>query len=86
MNRKRKLENQLNNLYDKKAQGAQIRSRAKWVSDGEKNTKYFLSLEKKHQTLNVIHEVLGENIIFSPKITIFLVKCVTSMKTFIVPN
>lgn len=61
MNRKRKLENQLNNLYDKKAQGAQIRSRAKWVSDGEKNTKYFLSLEKKHQTLNVIHEVLGEN-------------------------
>lgn len=61
MNRKRELENQLNNLYDKKAQGAQIRSRAKWVSDGEKNTKYFLSLEKKHQTLNVIHEVLGEN-------------------------
>lgn len=36
MNRKRELENQLNNLYDKKAQGAQIRSSAKWVSDGEK--------------------------------------------------
>lgn len=61
MNRKRELENQLNNLYDKKAQGAQIRSRAKWVSDGEKNSKYFLSLEKKHQTQNVIHEVLSEN-------------------------
>lgn len=85
MNRKRELENQLNNLYDKKAQGAQIRSRAKWVSDGEKNTKYFLSLEKKHQTQNVIHEVLSE-IVFSPKMTIFLVQCGTTMKTCIVQN
>lgn len=50
MNRKRDLESQLNNLYDKKAQGAHTRSSAKWVSDGENNIKYFLSLEKEHQT------------------------------------
>ena len=46
MNKKRDLESQLNDLYNKKAKGAQIRSRAKWVDEGEKNTKYFLNLEK----------------------------------------
>lgn len=61
MNKRRELTNQLNNLYDIKAQGAQIRLRAKFVSDGKNNTKYFLSLEKKHQKQKVIHEVLIEN-------------------------
>jgi exonuclease III len=61
MNKKRELENRLSNIYDEKARGAQIRSRAKWVSDGEKNTKYFLGLEKKHQTQNIINEILQEN-------------------------
>ena len=31
----------------KQAQGAQVRSREKWIENGEKNTKYFLRLEKK---------------------------------------
>ena len=47
MNRKRDLESQLSNLYDKKTKGAQIRSRAKWVQEGEKNKNFFLGLEKK---------------------------------------
>ena len=46
MNRKRDLESQLSNLHDKKTKGAQIRSRAKWVQEGEKNSKFFLGLEK----------------------------------------
>lgn len=50
MIRKRNLETQLNEFYDKKSKGAQIRSRAKWINEGEKNTKYFLCLENKHQT------------------------------------
>ena len=37
MNRKRYLESQLSNLYDIKTKGTQIRSRAKWVQEGEKN-------------------------------------------------
>ena len=36
------------------AKGAQIRSRAKYIADGEKSTKYFLSLEKKRQKFNKI--------------------------------
>ena len=43
MNRKRDLESQLNNFYDEKARGAQIRSRAKWISEGEKKTQNFFS-------------------------------------------
>ena len=42
MNIKRDLESRLNNFYDETARGAQIRSRAKWISEDEKkNHKIF---------------------------------------------
>ena len=41
-------------MYVSKAYGAQIRARAKWVEEGEKNTNFFLSLENKRQTGNRI--------------------------------
>lgn len=47
MIRKRNFETQLNELYDRKSKGAKIRSRAKWISEGGKNTKYFQVQEKK---------------------------------------
>jgi hypothetical protein len=40
----------LSKIYSDKAKGAQIRSRIKWVEEGEKNTKFFLGLEKARQT------------------------------------
>ena len=47
----------------KKSIRAQIRSRATWVSEDEKNNIYFLGLEKKHQIQNVIHELYdGKNL------------------------
>ena len=55
--RKQYLENQLDELYNVKTKGAQIRSKAKWINEGEKNTKFFLGLEKSHQTFNVIKEL-----------------------------
>ena len=61
MIKKRKLENELTELINKKAKGAQIRSRAKWIVDGEKSTSYFLTLEKKRQMSNVIKSLKGEN-------------------------
>lgn len=49
-----KLKNQLNKIYDEKAKGHQIRSRVKWIEEGEKSTSYFLKLEKARQTYNRI--------------------------------
>lgn len=49
MIRKKELENELHALYEIKSKGAQIRSRAKWIDEGEKNSSYFLRLENRHQ-------------------------------------
>ena len=61
LRRKKELENELNDIYNLKSKGAQIRSRAKWINDGEQNSKYFLSLEAKNQSSNVIKELAVEN-------------------------
>ena len=60
-NKKRELEIELDRIYNEKAKGAQIRSKSKWIIDGEKNTKYFLGLENAHQSHNVIRELKCEN-------------------------
>ena len=39
------------------AKGAQIRSRTKWMEEGEKNTKYFLGLEKARAVRNTITQL-----------------------------
>ncbi len=41
------LKNQLDNLFLDKARGAFIRSRARWIEEGEKNSSYFLILRNK---------------------------------------
>lgn len=41
MNEKRKLEKELDFMYNEIAKGAQIRSKAKWINGGERNTKFF---------------------------------------------
>ena len=51
----KELEAELDDIHDKRTKGAQIRSKAKWIKDGEKNTSYFLRLEKQHQSSNVIN-------------------------------
>ena len=45
-----RIENELEDIYKYKAKGAQIRARVEWVEKGEKNTKFFLGLEKSKQT------------------------------------
>ena len=51
------VENQLNDLYQEKARGAQIRARVNWVENGERNTKYFLGIEKHRQLKNAITQL-----------------------------
>ena len=42
-------EKELDSIYDYKAKGVQIRARTEWIEQGEKNTKFFLGLEKSRQ-------------------------------------
>ena len=44
INAKRELEE----IIEYRTKGSIVRSKAKWYNDGEKNTKYFLQLEKRH--------------------------------------
>lgn len=55
------LESKLNHMYSEKAKGIQVRSRAKWIQEGERSTKYFMRLESQRQSLNVINEVQKSN-------------------------
>ena len=48
---------QLDLLYTNKAIGAQVRSRAKWIEEGETNSAYFLNLEKSRQAFNNIQSL-----------------------------
>ena len=39
---------ELRAMIEYRAKGANLRSKSQWYNEGEKNTKYFLNLEKKH--------------------------------------
>lgn len=51
------LKNQLDNLYLDKARGAFIRSRARWIEEGEKNSSYFFNLERQRQAKKKISKL-----------------------------
>ena len=53
-NERDSLAEELHNQVQKQNIGAQIRSRAKWVEQGEKGTKYFFNLEKENMAKNNI--------------------------------
>ena len=59
------------------AKGAQTRARAKWIEEGEKNTKYFLRLEKARGTTNTISSIRIEN-----KYTDDPIKILAEIRTF----
>lgn len=51
------IEQKLEKQYMSKTKGAQIRSRIKWFEEGEKNTKFFLGLEKVRQAKKSINSI-----------------------------
>ena len=57
---RKQIKAELDAISRDQALGAQIRSRSKWVEEGEKSTSYFLRLEKYHQMNNCIY-ALSEN-------------------------
>ncbi|XP_071150121.1 uncharacterized protein [Mytilus edulis] len=53
-------EEKLGKLYYEKIKGNQIRARAKWVEEGEKNSAYFLGLAKSRQSKKTITQLYDE--------------------------
>ena len=42
-----------------KSNGIKLRSKAKWIVEGEKNTKYFLNLEKRNYNSKCIKKLIN---------------------------
>ena len=57
----KKAQDDLMYYYNLKLQGTIIRSRARWVEEGEKSTKYFLNLENRNKVNNSIHNIKNDN-------------------------
>ena len=51
------LKEKMEHLYEKKVEGIIIRSRARWHEHGEKNSKYFLNLEKRNHVRKHIRKL-----------------------------
>lgn len=64
------LQAQLDHLFTQRAQGAYIRSRAKWIEQGEKNSSDFFSLEKRRQERNKIDVLVTDDIECSDNVRI----------------
>ena len=57
------LQLELDKIYEEKARGAFIRSRRKWLEQGEKCTKYFFNLEKRNFELSSMCKLKINNLI-----------------------
>ncbi len=59
----------LEEIYKQKAEGAFIRSRRKWLEEGEKSSAYFFRLERQQAKNNHIEKLrIKDNIVEDPKI------------------
>ena len=57
---RQRLQNHLNDTFEKKSYAAFIWSRCKWIEEGEKSSSYFLKLQKKRQLHNSIYKQSDE--------------------------
>ena len=49
--------NKLEKIIEFRTKGAILRSKARWYNEGEKNTKYFLNMEKRHYKQGTISQI-----------------------------
>ena len=52
---------ELKDLYDSKGKEAMFRSKARWLEQGEKPTKYFFNLEKRNYDRRIVKELKDKN-------------------------
>ena len=60
LNNLTEVQNQLQILRESKIEGIMLRAKAKWNLEGEKNTKYFCNLEKKHYQEKTISKLITD--------------------------
>lgn len=58
---RKNLKAELSYILEKKTRGAQIRSRSKWIEDGERNSSFFLRLENSRGSFNRIDSLKTED-------------------------
>lgn len=51
----------LEDIFEEKSHGIYIRSKAQWVEDGEKCSKYFLNLEKNHSERKIVQKLIVDD-------------------------
>ena len=51
---------ELENIYDKKAEGGKVRSNCEWYQQGEKPTKFFLNLEKQKSINTTVRHLIND--------------------------
>ncbi len=79
------LRSKLDDIYQRKAEGAFVRSRKRWLEEGEQNSAYFFKLEKHRSKINSIHQ-LNINGAASEDAKLISNSAVTSMEIYIVQN
>ena len=52
---------QLENIRSKTMEGVLIRSKARWIGEGEKTSQYFCNLEKRHYTSKRMTSLIKDN-------------------------
>lgn len=57
----KEMEEKLKEIEEKEYEGARLRSKAKYIVEGEKCTKFFFDLEKKKGKAETIKEIRGKN-------------------------
>ena len=62
------LEDKLNKIYDFETKGLIIRSRVRWLEDGEKSSKYFCNLENRAWQRKTIFKLQDEELVNDDKL------------------
>ena len=55
------LESQLQAIFLRDLEGAKVRSKAQWIEQGEKPTRFFFRLERERFPKNFLNSILDEN-------------------------
>ena len=75
------LKKELENIIEYRTKGAIIRSKSQWYNEGEKNSRYFLNLGKRHCKQGTISQLMTPFLL--PQIEISFPNVRLSIKTFI---